>query len=114
MVRILKLEIYQRRTKYGNKNKYTNTSNPRTKQKIQEICFKEGVYWRGGVSKTVQHLDMPYLHISNDHGEKYLTYSNLSISLVFSGNKIEEIDAGLFISTNGTCSVPTSKKIYKG
>ena len=87
---------------------------PEQSKKIQEICFKEGVYWRGGVSKTVQHLDMPYLHISNDHGKKYLTYSDLSISLVFSGNKIEEINAGLFISTNGTCSAPTSKKIYKG
>lgn len=58
-------------------------------------------------------LDMPYLHISNEHGKNYLTYSDL-ISLVFFDNKIEKIDAGLFISTNGTCSAPTSKKIYKG
>ena len=65
-------------------------------RKVQEICFSKGIVW-GAAGDTVSHTDAPYLYITNGIS---LTYGH--DYYFFKYGKREEMDANLFIQTNGT------------
>ena len=69
---------------------------PEQSRKVQEICFSKGIVW-GAAVDTVSYTDAPYLYIT---GERVLAYGH-DYSF-FLTNKREEMDANLFIQTNGT------------
>ena len=70
---------------------------PEQSRKVQEICFSKGVFW-GGVRRTpVQYTEAPYLYIV---GGRALTYGH--DYHLFLTDRREEMDANLFIQTNGT------------
>ena len=69
---------------------------PEQSRKIQEICFSKGISWRS-TGDTVSFTDAPYLYIT---GGRWLTYGYNYPS--FLTDKREEMDANLFIQTNGT------------
>ena len=68
---------------------------PEQSRKVQEICFSKGIMWVAGTS--VQYTEAPYLYIE---GGRPLTYG-LDYNF-YKNNKREEMDANLFIQTNGT------------
>ncbi len=67
---------------------------PDESKQVQEICFANGIGWKSG-SKKVLLEHKQYLlirdYISYDDRERYF------------GKNLEEVDASLFIRTNGTC-----------
>ena len=69
---------------------------PEQSRKIQEICFSKGIAW-GSTGKVVSYTDAPYLYITDGrsftYGNEYMLYKT---------DKREEMDANLFIQTNGT------------
>mgnify|MGYP006961427525 FL=1 len=69
---------------------------PEQSRKVQEICFSKGIVWRVA-GDVVSYTDAPYLYITN---ERSLTYGHEYH--FFTTNKREEMDANLFIQTNGT------------
>lgn len=71
---------------------------PEQSQKIQEICFENGIGWRSG--KILKHLDKPFLHIDRYYE---LGYTNEDFEMFFIGDDKEEVSAEFFIRTNGTC-----------
>ena len=68
---------------------------PEQSRKVQKICFSKGIVWGAGTS--VQYTEAPYLYIE---GGRHLTYG-LEYNF-YKNNKREEMDANLFIQTNGT------------
>ena len=68
---------------------------PEQSRKVQEICFSKGIVW--GTGTSVQYTEAPYLYIE---GGRCLTYG-LEYEF-YKNNKREEMDANLFIQTNGT------------
>ena len=69
---------------------------PEQSRKVQEICFSKGIVW-GAAGGTVSHTDAPYLYITNGRS---LTYG--SDYRLFTTDRRQEMDANLFIQTNGT------------
>ena len=69
---------------------------PEQSRKVQEICFSKGIYW-GAAGNTVCYTDAPHLYIT---GGRALTYGHDYHS--FHTERREEMDANLFIQTNGT------------
>ena len=69
---------------------------PEQSRKVQEICFENGVCWVAG-KNIIQFEDQKYLYIN----DKYITFG--SIYKYFEKDDAKEIDADLFIRTNGTC-----------
>ena len=69
---------------------------PEQSRKVQEICFSKGIPW-GATGYTVSFTTAPYLYIT---GERWLTYGH--DYHFFLTNRREEMDANLFIQTNGT------------
>ena len=67
--------------------------NPEQSRKVQEICFSKGIVWVAA-GDTVSYTDAPYLYITNGRS---LTYGH---KYPIDGR--EEMDANLFIQTNGT------------
>ena len=69
---------------------------PEQSRKVQEICFSKGIVW-GSTGCTVSYTTAPYLYITDGrsltYGHEYKFYKT---------DKIEEMDANLFIQTNGT------------
>lgn len=69
---------------------------PEQSRKVQEICFSKGIIW-GGTGTSVAYTEAPYLYIEGgrcpSYGLEYNFYKN---------NRREEMDANLFIQTNGT------------
>ena len=70
---------------------------PEQSQKVQEICFENGISWFSG--KVLKHLDKPYFYIN---GDSELGYSDKDSQLFFIEDDREEVSAELFIRTNGT------------
>ena len=68
---------------------------PEQSRKIQEICFSKGIVW--GAGNTVSYTDAPYLYIT---AGRRLTYGH--DYRFFLTDKRKEMDANLFIQTNGT------------
>lgn len=77
---------------------------PDESKQVQEICFANGIGW-SGVGFTSILLDKEYLMIRNDikwdDKERYVD------------KNLEEVDASLFIRTNGTCVEDLLSKTYK-
>ena len=69
---------------------------PEQSRKIQEICFSKGISW-GAAGCTVSYTDAPYLYITDG---RRLTYGR--DYHLFTTDRREEMDANLFIQTNGT------------
>ena len=69
---------------------------PEQSRKIQEICFSKGIVW-GSTGGTVSYTDAQYLYITDG---RILTYGNDYGFFHF--KRIKEMDANLFIQTNGT------------
>ena len=66
---------------------------PEQSRKVQEICFNKGIFW-GTTRDTISYTDAPYLYITNGRS---LTYGH-----IYPIDRREEMDANLFIQTNGT------------
>ena len=79
---------------------------PKQSQQVQEICFANGIGWWGNCKK-VEYVHMPYLFIN----KVYLTYCDTDE--FFKEKENEEVDASLFIRTNGTCVEETPKQELK-
>ena len=69
---------------------------PEQSRKVQEICFSKGISW-GATENTVSYTDASYLYITNGRS---LTYGH--DYHFFLTERREEMDANLFIQTNGT------------
>ena len=68
---------------------------PEQSRKVQEIAFKNGVYWLTN-RNAVSYENRPYLYIKRthiSHGTEPSTYEN---------SHLNEMNANLFIQTNGT------------
>ena len=77
---------------------------PEQSEAIQKICFANGVLWSAGNAKKVKYTKAEYLFIDSDR------VWFRSINDHNSGIETEgytEVDADLFIRTNGTCVEPT-------
>ena len=69
---------------------------PEESKQVQEICFANGTGWE--VCKSnILHIHRKYLFIN----KAYLTYSDTEE--FFKEKRNEEVDATLFIRTQGTC-----------
>lgn len=79
---------------------------PEQSKKVQEICFRNGVYWYNIHNKDKVIVYSDYLYI-----DEYITHDSLNNSTYFKDAKAKEIDADLFIKTNGTCEEDLIDKI---
>ena len=69
---------------------------PEQSRKVQEICFSKGIVW--GINRdAISYTDAPHLYIA---GGRALTYGH--DYHLFLTDRREEMDANLFIQTNGT------------
>ena len=75
-------------------------------RRVQEICFKNNIIWNGELANNLNFLERPYLFIL-----KHLETANSSYD--FKSDELEEIDADLFIRTNGTCEENTFNELFE-
>ena len=80
--------------------------NDEQSKRVQEICFDNGIYWGDG-SNTISEVHHPFLFIKEDciHG-----FFNQNFSF-FRDSGMKEIDADLFIRTNGSCEENLTAKV---
>lgn len=78
---------------------------PEQSKKVQEICFENGIYW-AGENKNKVRVYSNFLYIRG-----LITHDSLNNFTYFKEAKEEEIDADLFIRTNGTCEEDLIDKI---
>ena len=71
---------------------------PEQSAKVQEICFKNGIFWGNG-EKEIKYENGVFLFILDD---KTIACSNFKSAFIEA--EVEEIDPELFIITNGRCS----------
>ena len=76
-------------------------------KRVQEICFKNNIAWHG--VKAFYHLRQPYIYVY----EKTLGYDCKESSEYFDDHENIEIDADLFIRTNGTCEEISDEGLSK-
>ena len=76
--------------------------------KIQEICFENGIIWAHKV-RQLTNLHLPFLVICKKKG----IYATLDIECYNSHTEYQEIDADLFIRTNGTCEENTFNELFE-
>ncbi len=69
---------------------------PEQSRKVQEICFSKGITW-GATGNIVSYTDAPHLYITDGRG---LTYGH--DYHLFTTSRKQEMDANLFIQSNGT------------
>ena len=79
---------------------------PEQSEKVQEICFNNGIQWAVACFNK-SNLDKPYIYIYN----KDICYG-IKKSF-FMSHLNEEIDADLFIRTNGTCEENTFNELFE-
>lgn len=73
---------------------------PEQSKKVQEICFENGICWIVG-RNIIQCENKKYLYLSDE----YITFGDTYE--YFEEHDAKEIDADLFIRTNGTCEDTT-------
>ena len=73
-------------------------------KQVQEICFANGVFWITS-DNILQDYKLIYIH------DNYLF--RFTTSSLFNASTLEEVDASLFIRTNGTCVEETPKQELK-
>lgn len=71
---------------------------PEQSRRVQDICFENGISWIAS-GKQIKYLDEPCLVIEDD----VITYRSNGLESLNISNFTKEIDADLFIKTNGTC-----------
>ena len=76
--------------------------------KVQEICFENGIIWTHK-AKQLTNLHLPYLYICKIEG----IYATSDIECYDSHLEYQEIDADLFIRTNGTCEEISDEGLSK-
>lgn len=74
--------------------------NPEQSKKVQEICFEIGMEWTYG-GKEISNLNMKYLCIETLNRKTRMYY--IDETKRYRENNNVEVDADLFIRTNGTC-----------
>ena len=77
---------------------------PEQSEKVQEICFENEIYW-AGYSKVI-HTESIFLYING-----ILTHDSNNNEQYFKEEGSEEIDAALFIRTNGSCEDTTLNEV---
>lgn len=77
---------------------------PEQSKQVQEICFADGVFWITS-DNILQDYKLIYIH---DNCLFRFTTSSL-----FNASILEEVDASLFIRTNGTCVEETPEEELK-
>lgn len=77
---------------------------PKQSKSVQKICFNNKIYW-AATGSNFEEDNVRYIFIDID--VMTLTYE----STFFHKHKFEEIDADLFIRTNGTCVESTEATI---
>lgn len=80
---------------------------PEQSRKVQEICFSNGIYW-AGENKNKVRVYSNFLYIRG-----LITHDSLNNFTYFKEAKEEEIDADLFIKTNGTCELTDPVDIFE-
>lgn len=73
---------------------------PKQSKKVQEICFANGIVWEIGGSR-IQDEEQNYFFINDE----YITFG--STPEFFASQDAQEVDADLFIRTNGSCEDTT-------
>ena len=73
---------------------------PEQSKKVQEICFENKIFWKGVYNKDKINLAGSFLYIE---GSITHDMNDTESEHFFRECDIEEIDADLFIRTNGTC-----------
>ena len=81
---------------------------PEQSKRVQEICFENGVKWNIALNK-ISHINKPYLAIE----PTIIFYKSTEVEYSSISSLFQEIDAELFIRTNGTCKEKISEKIMK-
>lgn len=77
---------------------------PKQSKKVQEICFKNGIFWGIMNYGKLDKIDNVFLYIrGHNKTEVYLAWSELEDVKYFNNHSNEEVDADLFIRTDGTC-----------
>lgn len=76
---------------------------PEQSKKVQEICFANGIYWIVG-RNIIRYENKKYLYLSDE----YITFGDTYE--YFEEHDGKEIDADLFIRTNGTCEEESTLK----
>ena len=76
--------------------------------KIQEICFENGIIWTHKV-RQLTNLHVPFLFICKKEG----ICATLDIECYNSHTEYQEIDADLFIRTDGTCEENTFNELFE-
>lgn len=80
---------------------------PEQSRKVQEICFKNNITWNG--LKAFDHIKEPFIYIYDSR----LSYDCGKDNRFFNNHSNEEIDADLFIRTNGTCEEISDEGLSK-
>ena len=76
---------------------------PEQSKQVQEICFANGISW-DMCKSNISHIHQKYLFIN----KKFLTYCDTEE--FFKEKKSEEVDANLYIRTQGTCVEDTPEQ----
>lgn len=80
---------------------------PEQSKRVQEICFKNNIAWHG--VKAFNHLRQPYIYVYGNT----LGYDCKESIRYFRNHENKEIDADLFIRTNGTCEEDTFNELFE-
>lgn len=82
---------------------------PEQSEKVQEICFENQIRW-SGEECNVSYTDRPFLYIfDNRIGYDHLANEDNYVNFF---SHLKEIDADLFIRTNGTCMEEKQEFVY--
>ena len=71
--------------------------------KVQEICFANNIFWKGGSTDIDNGKHKPFIWV-----EKSISYEE--DEQFFIEDETEEVDVDLFIRTNGTCIEDTKQE----
>ena len=81
---------------------------PEQSEAVQKICFANGINWAAGNCNEVRYTKAEYLFIDSDRvWFRGITDHNIGIET----EGYTEVDADLFIRTNGTCVEPEETTI---
>ena len=83
---------------------------PEQSEAIQKICFANGVFWYAGNAKEVRYPEAAYLFIESGR-IWFRGITDHNIGTVTEG--YTEVDADLFIRTNGACEEPEECQFAK-
>ena len=80
---------------------------PEQSKKVQEICFENGIFWNDFVEKDVLDTSGSFLYIEDTITHDVVDINNMNevreFERYFEKCDLQEVDADLFIRTNGTC-----------